>query len=323
MDSRYKVLITGGAGFIGSHLADRFLEDACAVTVLDNFDDFYSDKELNVAHNLGKQGYRLVRGDILDFEMVNSLTKNVDIVIHSAAQPGIQRGILDPMRAHHVNVTGTLNVLIAAKENSVGKVVYASSSAVYGVTDYLSMREDQPTSPTSPYGATKLAAEKYCLAFHTTYEMPITCLRYFSAYGPRGRPDQPVRKFTNKIIEGGRPTIYGDGSQTRDFTYISDVIDATYLAAISAASDGEIINIGYGSEIPIGVVAQKIISRLGKDVEPEYCAGYDGDFPRTLADNTKAKKILGWKPRVGFDEGLDRFLEWYMEAKVPKPRVGY
>ena len=313
--NRSNVLITGGAGFIGSHLADRLLDAGCNVVVLDNFDDFYEGKEANVTQNLGRSGYRLVRGDVLDYDMVSSLSQKADFIFHLAAKPGIRQSIQDPIRAHHVNVTGTINVLLAAKENKVRKIIYASSSSVYGPTDQISMREDNPTRPTSPYAASKLAAENYCVAFSKSYNLPVTCLRYFSVYGPRGRPDQPVYRFTARILRGSNPAIFGDGSQTRDFTYISDVVEATISAAISERCTGEILNIGFGNEISIKDVAQKIISRLNKPgIEIEYYEGYDGDFPRTLSNSEKARHILGWRPRVSFDEGLDKFLDWCVKT---------
>jgi UDP-glucose 4-epimerase len=312
------ILITGGAGFIGSHLADRLLESGCKVTVLDNFDDFYGGKEANVMQNIGREGYRLVRGDVLDYDVVSSLSKKADYIFHMAARPGVRQSIQEPRGAHQANATGTLNVLLAAKEGKPRKVVYASSSSVYGCTDQPYMREDHPTRPTSPYAASKLAAENYCVAFSKSYNLPVTCLRYFSVYGPRGRPDQPVYRFTAKILSGGKPAIFGDGNQTRDFTYISDVVEATILAATSERCDGEILNIGFGNEISIKEVAQKIISRLDREgIELEYYPGYDGDFPRTLADNTKARNLLGWRAKVNLDDGLDRFLDWCSKMIAP------
>jgi UDP-glucose 4-epimerase len=313
LDKNFKLLVTGGAGFIGSHVVDKLLAIGHQVTVLDNFDNFYGGKEHNVAGNLGGERYRLVKGDICDFEVLNTLSRDVDVIIHEAAQPGVQKCNFEPVKANEINVNGTLNVLRAAKENGVRKVVYASSSSVYGISKRLPMVESQPTNPTCFYGATKLAAEKYCM----TFGVPVTCLRYFSVYGPRGRPDQVVHRFASRVMKGETPRITGDGNQTRDFTFIDDVVDATILAAEPEVGLGEVMNVGYGHAITIRAVAEKVIYALGKDgqVEPEYVQPTAGDFPRTLAGNTKAHRILGWSPKVDFDVGLRRFIRWLTRNK--------
>lgn len=310
-DSR-KVLVTGGAGFIGSHVADRLLELGYKVVALDNFDSFYNGKEENVAHNLKNDRYSLIRGDILDFNTLDLAMREVDVVIHEAAQVGIRYCHADPYKADRVNVKGTLNVLLAAKKNKVRKLVYASSSAIFGLSQYLPIDEEYPTNPTSFYGATKLAGERYCTAFQKTYGLEVVCLRYFSVYGPRGRPDQVIHSFANRLLKGNAPIIFGDGKQTRDFTYISDVVEATILAMKQDEVDG-VFNIGFGRELSIRNVAKQVIQAFNSDgpVEPEYREAYQGDFPRTLADNTKARKVFGWHPQVAFEEGLERFTNWF------------
>ncbi len=310
-----KVLITGGAGFVGSHLADKLVQMGTKVVVIDNFDEFYAGKEMNVNHNLERKNYRLVKGDILSFDALLSAMKGVDIVFHEAAQAGLRHCNSHPMKAHNVNVTGTINVLIAARQNKVKRVVYASSSSIFGPPQNIPMDEEHHTNPTSPYGATKLAAEKYCLAFNNVYDLSAVCLRYFSVYGPRGRPDQVFYKFAESLSKGKAPIIFGDGSQTRDFTYISDVVDANILAAEVDMADGEVFNIGFGSELSINDAARKVRERLQVDIEPMYKPSYKGDFPRTRADNSRAQKILGWTPRVDIDEGLDRFADWFKAEK--------
>jgi len=312
-----KVMVTGAAGFIGSHLAEKLLQLGSHVIACDNFDDFYKGKEENIRTALTNKRYKLVRQDILDYEALRSAMKGADVVIHEAAQPGIKYCIRDPVKAHRVNVTGTLNVLMAAKECSVRKVVYASSSSIFGQPQHLPMSEEHPTNPNSPYGATKLAAEKYCQAFQEVYDIPVTCLRYFSVYGPRGRPDQVIYAFTEKLTRDQPPTIYGDGAQTRDFTYVSDAVEATILAAQSQEADGEIFNIGYGVEIDIKTLAEKITKTLAKEneLQPIYVSSYKGEFPRTWADNSKARRILGWKPRTDLDQGLASFIDWYLHGK--------
>jgi len=313
------VLVTGGAGFIGSHLVDALLKMKNKVIAYDNFDDFYSGKNRNIAHNFGKEGFHLIRGDILDFESLSSTIKNVDVVFHEAGQAGIRYCATRPVKAHRVNTEGTLNVLLACKKNGVKKVVAASSSSIFGIPKYMPIDEDHPTNPGSFYGATKLAGEKYCTAFHEMYGLDVTCLRYFSVYGPRGRPDQVIYAFTDKVFKGERLVIYGDGSQTRDFTYISDVVDLTIRALEVDESSGQVFNIGYGKEISIRDVASKVTSFLGKEgVEAAYSESIRGEFPRTLADPGKSERILGLRPKVDFEKGLKKFIEWYISHNQDK-----
>jgi UDP-glucose 4-epimerase len=313
-----KILVTGGAGFIGSTLVDLLLRIPTHVTVYDDFDDFYPGKEENATPHAYDRNFRLVRGNILDFESLSAAMKGVSIVFHEAAQAGIRYCIDHPGKAHSSNVTGTLNVLEAARKNKVQKVVYASSSSVYGTPVRVPMDEEHPVSPTNLYGATKLAAEKYCLAYQRTYGLKVICFRYFSVYGPRGRPDQVVASFARSISNGERPRIYGDGKQSRDFTYVSDIVQATCLGA-SSDVDGEVINAGYGKDYPVSYVARKVAERLNKDIEPEFVPRYEGDFPRTLCSNAKALDLLGWRPKVSFDEGLEKYLDWYV-SRMPQTR---
>jgi len=312
-----KVMVTGAAGFIGSHLAEKLLELGSHVIAYDNFDDFYKGKEQNIKTAQTNRRYKLFRKDIVDYEALKSAMEGADVVIHEAAKPGIRYSIKNPVEAHRVNATGTLNVLMAAKQCGVRKVVYASSSSIFGQPQHLPMNEEHPTNPNSPYGATKLAAEKYCQAFQEVYDIPVTSLRYFSVYGPRGRPDQVIYAFTENLTKDQPPTIYGDGTQTRDFTYVSDVVEATILAAQSEEADGEVFNIGYGSEIDINTLAEKITKALEKEDKPQpiYMSSYRGEFPRTWADNSKARRMLGWKPRTDIDQGLASFIDWYTHRK--------
>ncbi len=319
--SQSRVLITGGAGFVGSHLADQLLGLGCKVTVLDNLDGFYGRKEENFKHNLVNPLYRFVQGDILDEKVLRDVMKGSEVVFHQAAQAGVRYCIQEPVKAHQVNVTGTLNVILAAKETGVKKLVYASSSSVYGATKKVPMVEDHPTNPTSIYGATKLAAEKYCSAFFETDKIQVASLRYFSVYGPRGRPDQVIHAFAKRVSDGKRPVIYGDGSFTRDFTFVTDIVSAAIFAAESDESSGEAMNVGYGKEISIREVAEKVLARMDSDLKPEFKKPYPGDFPRTFCSNEKARRLLRWRPVVGFDEGLSRFLEWFATTGRPKAPV--
>ena len=231
-DSR--VLVTGGVGFIGSHLVERLLESGCReLTVYDNFDDFYPGKEENakMLQSKGKSNsFKLVRGDINDKDSLSAAVKHSDVIFHLAGQAGIRYCNAMPLKANRVNVDGTLNVLMAAKEHGIKKIVYASSSSIFGDPVYLPIDEKHPTNPNSPYGVSKLAAEQYCRVFSKVYGMNVICLRYFSVYGPRGRPDQAIYAFAENIARGKQPVIFGDGEQTRDFTFVSDVVDATILA---------------------------------------------------------------------------------------------
>jgi len=313
-----RVLITGGAGFIGSHLVDKLLNRKNTVVVYDNFDKFYSGKEQNIKHHLKDKRFKLVRNDILNFDALSSVMKRVDVVFHEAAQCGVRYCIKNPEKANRVNVNGTLNVLMAAKQANVKKIVFASSSSIFGIPHYVPMDEDHPTNPNSPYGVSKLAAEKYCVAFHEVYGLNVVSLRYFSVYGPRGRPDQVIYIFTSAITKKERPLIYGDGEQTRDFTFVSDVVEATILAAECEDVGGEVFNIGYGKEYTINQVFNMVAERLEKkgEIQPMYTKTYKGEFPRTFADNSKAQKVLRWKPSVPLDKGLDIFIKWYIESKV-------
>ncbi|MEM0117544.1 MAG: SDR family NAD(P)-dependent oxidoreductase [Conexivisphaerales archaeon] len=305
------ILITGGAGFIGSHLADSLLRLGCKVTVLDNFDDFYSGKEENVKHNLGNSKYRLIKADIRDQAAVDSACKGIDVIFHLAAQAGIRYCNLDPVKTNSVNVDGTINVLNSARKHGVKKLVYASSSSVFGKIVKVPIDENHPTNPTSVYGASKLSAEKYCLAYFESYGLQVTCLRYFSVYGPRGRPDQVIHAFVKNILGGQSPIIYGDGSHSRDFTFVSDVVSATILSAMREESSGRVFNIGYGKEYRIIDVAEMILDALNSNKPPAFKEGYQGDFPRTLCNNRKAQELLGWKAQVPLREGISYFIEWY------------
>jgi len=314
-----KVLVTGGAGFIGSHLVESLLRLDAGVTVYDSFDDFYP-KVGNLAAVTGNPKFRLIQGDIRESSGLSDAMKDVKVVFHLAAQAGVKYCIENPMKAHDVNVTGTLNVLNAAKKQGVKKLVYASSSSIYGKPIKVPLTEDLAPNPTSIYGATKLAGEKYCTAMGQTWGLPVTCLRYFSAYGPRGRPDQVVTAFALKVLKGERPVIYGDGSQSRDFTFISDVVSATVISAMADESNGQVMNIGYGRELKIVEVARRVLEHFKSNLEIDYRPGYAGDFPRTLCDNSKAKRILSWNPRVDFGKGVEEHLKW-LEAKAQVPSL--
>jgi UDP-glucose 4-epimerase len=303
-----RVVITGGAGFIGSHLADQLLKLGSKVIVIDNLDPYYHGKEKNILHNLKNENFRFLKLDILDLEKISRVFKNADIIFHLAAQPGVRYSIENPHKTNLVNVEGTLNVLLAAKKNNVKKVIVASSS-VYGIPTYTPIDENHPLNPISVYGASKVAAEKYCKVLSNLTNLYVVILRYHSVYGPRQRPDMAVHKWVKAALKGQSLVIYGDGNQLRDFTYVSDVVDATIAAAEVEDIKGEIFNIGSGKAIKIKNVVEIILKHLHKSyMKPVYERPQPGDMPCTWADITKAKKILNYKPKVTLETGLNILL---------------
>jgi UDP-glucose 4-epimerase len=311
-----KVIVTGGAGFIGSLLVDELLNKGNKVLAYDNFDPFYGGKEYNLEHHCKDDNFSLLRGNILDYEDLVNAMKDVEVVFHMAAQPGVRYSIQRPRKVQEVNVRGTLNVLSAALANQVKKTIYASSSSVYGIPNYLPFDEKHPTNPNSPYAASKLATEKFCRVFHDIYGLNVVVLRYFSVYGPRQRPDQVIRIFINKIFAGKPIVIYGDGEQTRDFTYVDDVVRATVRAAEVEEANGITINVGSGKRISINKLLKKIVRLAGKEettvVKKEKFAG---DFPHTLANIGLAQKILNYRPTVDLEKGLINFIEWHQKFR--------
>ena len=311
-----RVLVTGGAGFIGSHLTERLLEMGASVTVFDKFDRFYKGKESNLIAASHSSKFRLVEGDILDRELLDSVMNDTDVVFHEAGQAGVGYSIENPKTVNDVNVEGTLNVLWSAKSKGVKSVVNASSSSIFGPPDYLPIDEAHPTRPTSPYGVSKLAAEHYVKVFHKVYGMHTVSLRYFSVYGPRGRPDQVVYKFTVNLLQNKPPIVSGDGSHTRDFTHVSDIVTATISAAEKDDVAGEIFNIGFGERTSISDLAEKLIIITGQGgMKPTFVGEPKGEFPHTQADNSKAQRLLDWKPKIGLDEGLKDYVEWYRASR--------
>ncbi len=313
--NKKRILVTGAAGFIGSQLCEMLVESN-TILALDNFQDFYSRKvkEQNIKNLLHHENFHFHEGDIRDAQVLSQLTDKVDLIFHEAAQPGLRYSLSNPKIVNEINVNGTLNVLEVARINNVEKVIFASSSSVYGAPKYLPLDEKHPTSPYSPYAASKLAAENYCTAYHTSYNMNIVSLRYFSVYGPRQRPDLVVRSFTERLMNNKPPIIFGDGSKTRDFTFVEDIVKGTIQAAETDDIDGKIFNLGYGQRISILELAQRLQKLLNKpDLSPIHKPDYPGDFPHTLADISQAQKILGYNPNINLKHGLERFLEWWVE----------
>ena len=309
------VMATGGAGFIGSHLVDRLIDHGNKTIVYDNFDDYYKGKYANIKHNLKNPNFKLITADILDYKNLLKHIKNTDVVFHLAAQPGVRFSTRNPIKTNSVNITGTLNVLRAAKEANVKKVIFASSSSVYGPPKYMPVDEKHPTEPISIYGASKLAAENYCKIFNDQLGLPVVILRYHTVYGSRQRPNMAFYKWTRQIFEKKRITIYGNGTQTRDFTHIGDAINGTIKATETDGIEGEVFNIGGGSRISVNDVVNLLIKLIGINAEIAYWPPKLGDVPDTHADISKAKEILGYSPKVSLEGGLKRFINWFKKTK--------
>jgi len=320
-----RILVTGGAGFIGSHLVDALLASNNEVVVYDNLDRFYPNKWLNLQHNIGNPSFRFVEASVLDFETLLKCMEGIDVVFHLAAQPGVEFSMQNPFSTMQTNVLGTLNVLLAASKVSVKRIVFASSSSVYGNPKYLPEDENHPTNPLSIYGASKLACEKFCKIFNDRWNIPVVMLRYFSVYGPRQRPDMAISKWTKAIFDGNPLEICGDGTQTRDFTYVDDVIDATIKATEIKGIGGEVFNIASGSSTSVHDVVKELNDITDKDAQIVYEPPRAADVQDTHADTTKAKRMLGFSSKMHLKEGLRLFVKWYSHSDQSKksrmPRV--
>jgi len=315
-----RILVTGGAGFIGGHLAERFVRDGHDVVVLDNLDPFYDvrikEHTIDVCETVAAEGegsYRFEDGDVRDAEQVAELVGGSEYVYHQAAQAGVRGSVENPRKYDEVNVDGTLNVLDAARDSGVERVVVASSSSVYGKPQYLPYDEAHPTTPVSPYGASKLAAERYAMAYGEVYDLPAVALRYFTVYGPRMRPNMAISNFVSRCLHGESPVVYGDGSQTRDFTYIDDVLRANRTLLESDAADGQAVNIGSTDNIDILSLAEEVRDQLAPDLEIEFAERHDADAEHTHADVELAGELLGYEPTYSIREGVGAYIDWYRE----------
>lgn len=299
-----KALVTGCAGFIGSSLVDKLLELGHIVTGVDCFTDYYPRhiKETNLTRAKSYTLFRLLAEDILDIDRF----PDVDVVYHLAAQAGVQDSWDNFSSYIRNNIEATQRLLDAYKDNRLVRFIYASSSSVYGTMEVCS--EDTTPRPESPYGMTKLAGEHLCQIYRHNYGLPTVCLRYFTVYGHRQRPDMAIHKFVNAILAGNRITVYGNGKQAKDFTYIDDVVKAT-IQATDSCSPGDIVNIGGGTQISINSLISLIADIIGKDAKVEYEPAQRGDVKSTLADTTKIVKTLGWKPRTPIREGLRKYIK--------------
>lgn len=310
-------LVTGGAGFIGSHLVERLLAEGHRVICLDNFDDFYDPalKRRNLTQALKDPKFCLVEGDLRDEDLLHKLfpEEKIKIVAHLAARAGVRPSIENPLLYADVNIRGTLNLLEACKKYKVRRVVFASSSSVYGNNLKVPFAEEDPVdNPISPYAATKKAGELICHTYHHLYGMDVACLRYFTVYGPRQRPEMAIHQFTRLIAEEKKVTLFGDGSSRRDYTYIGDAIEGT-MAALGREHGYEIYNIGESQTTSLAQLVQWIEEQLKKKARVEYLPAQPGDVERTYADIRKAVERLGYRARTDIREGLARFIRWYIE----------
>jgi nucleoside-diphosphate-sugar epimerase len=306
-------LVTGGAGFIGSHLVERLLADGVRVRVLDNFSTG-ARANLPSASRRGRQ-LEVIRGDIRSLPVLLRAARGARVIYHQAAMRSVPRSVKDPLGANANNVNGTLNVLEAARRCRVPRVVFASSSSVYGDRPDLPKREDQPPSPVSPYAASKAAGEQYAAIWTRLYGVETVGLRYFNVFGPRQDPKSEYAAVIPRFILWGlrhRPLeVHGDGTQSRDFTYIDNVVEANILAARAPGAPGEVFNVGCGSRTSLLEIIGKLEAIVGRPLERRHTPSRAGDVPHTLADVGKAKRLLGYAPLVDFDDGFRRTVEYF------------
>jgi len=309
-------LVTGGAGFIGSHLVERLLVDGTRVRVLDNFSSG-TRANLPFAARYRRQ-LEVVRGDIRNLPTLLRAARGAHVIFHQAAMRSVPRSVKDPLGANENNVNGTLNVLEAARRCRVARVVYASSSSVYGDRPDLPKREDQPVAPLSPYAASKAAGEQYAAIWTRLYGVETVGLRYFNVFGPRQDPKSEyaavIPRFILWAIRGRPLKVHGDGSQSRDFTYIDNVVEANLSAAKAPEAAGEVFNVGCGSRVSLLEIIARLEALVGRSLERHHTPVRAGDVPHTLADVSKAKRLLGYAPLVDFDEGFRRTVEYFKSA---------
>lgn len=308
-----KIMITGGAGFIGSHLCEKYTKEGHTVICLDNF---MSGNLLNVRHLLNYRNFKLIKGDIRDVRLLQEAMRDIDVVFHLAAQIHVDRSYIEPRLTYEINVMGTQNVLEIARLHDTKKVIYASTSEVYGSAQYAPIDEKHPLNAPHPYGASKIAADRMCHAYIQTYGLNIAIVRLFNAFGPRQRDfgyGGVISIFTRRVLSNVPPIIYGDGLQTRDYTYIEDAVRAFDLVLNHNKPVTEPINFGNGSEVSILDLANAIIDLCGRKgtIEAVHVEPRIGEVKRLIADATKVKNLLGWEPKYDLKKGLTEFIRWY------------
>ncbi len=309
-----RFLVTGGAGFIGSNIARQLIEKGYFVRIIDNFATGRRENLHGIEDDID-----LVEGDIRDFWTVIKATRGIDYILHEAALPSVPRSIDNPLTTTEVNINGTLNLLEAARYNNVRRMVYASSSSVYGDSPIMPKEETMKTMPKSPYAITKLAGEAYCMNFYQLYGLETVAIRYFNVFGPRQNPysqySAVIPIFVKLLKEEKRPTIHGDGLTSRDFTYIDNVVNANILACEKKDAAGNIFNIACNKAYTLNDLVTKLCDIMGVNVEPIHGPEKKGDVKHSLADISKAKSILHYDVSIDFDEGLKKVVEWYTREK--------
>jgi nucleoside-diphosphate-sugar epimerase len=311
-------LVTGGAGFIGSHMAEELTRRGERVRVVDSL---ITGKRENLSH---VPNVEFIHGDLAELEVATRAVQGVDYVLHQAAIPSVPRSVKDPITSNRANIDASLNLLVAARDAGVRRVVYAGSSSAYGNTPTLPKVETMPTAPLSPYALQKLVVEQYCQMFTQLYGLETVTIRYFNVFGPRQDPSSPysgvISIFIRSLVEGQRPTIYGDGEHTRDFTYVANVVDGALRACLAPSASGEVINVATGGRVSLNQLFAAVRTHVGGGLEPLYAEPRAGDVRDSQADIGKAQRLLGYEPIVDFAAGLEKTVSWYRansHATVP------
>ena len=316
------ILVTGGAGFIGSHLVDRLLSEGHTVSVLDNFNDFYDPaiKRRNISVHLENPRYRLFEGDIRDVAAIDGCFEAgaFDEVIHLAAMAGVRPSIAKPVLYQEVNLIGTMNILEACRKFGVNRMIFASSSSVYGNNQKVPFAETDPVdNPISPYASTKKSGELMVYTYHHLYNIKAACLRFFTVYGPRQRPEMAIHLFIERIHRGEEIKMFGDGRTKRDYTFVGDIVDGIQ-ACRATEFEFEIINLGRSDTVELASLISKIEDQVGNKANIKTMETQPGDVERTFADISKARKMLGYEPKVSIDQGLEQFVNWYLRNQRSK-----
>lgn len=310
-----RILVTGGVGFIGSNICRVLVRREAEVLVLDNFS---TGKEENLAGVCNQ--VEIIKEDITDLKMVRKVVQNVDYILHQAALPSVPRSVKDPLSSNQANVVGTLNILLAARDAGVKRVIYASSSSVYGDSPLLPKKEDMNPAPLSPYAVSKLSGEYYCQVFYSVYGLETVILRYFNVFGPHQDPTSlyaaVIPKFIQAMLKGEAPTIYGDGEQSRDFTYVDNVVQANILALETKDASGRIFNIACGERTKVSDLVNSLNKILGQKIEPLFASPRPGDVKHSVASISLAKEVLGYQPQISIEEGLEKTVEWHKNSPL-------